>query len=169
MSRANRNLPFFFALIGLVAFAGISVAKQPEGKHHDQGKHQGQGAHHHNNGKDLVGAKIKTNGHHMIDTKGNVTASVEVRDGKIAGLQAKHATKGDLPVKKYKSSKQMVQVDPILGEGAPRMMTVQDQYLGTVYIGYSYYDDYGNEEIYWFPYDMILDGDTGAIEYVETV
>jgi len=27
-------------------------------------------------------------------------------------------------------------------------------------------DDFGNEEIYWFPYDMILDGDTGAVEYI---
>jgi hypothetical protein len=26
----------------------------------------------------------------------------------------------------------------------------------------------GNEEIYWFPYDMILDGDTGAVKYVPT-
>jgi hypothetical protein len=35
-----------------------------------------------------------------------------------------------------------------------------------VWIGYSYIDDYGNEVIYWFPYDMILDGATGAIDYV---
>jgi hypothetical protein len=27
-------------------------------------------------------------------------------------------------------------------------------------------DDYGDEQIYWYPYDMILDGDTGAVEYV---
>ena len=38
--------------------------------------------------------------------------------------------------------------------------------MGTVYIGYAYIDDDGNEEIYWFPYDMIVDGDTGAVEYV---
>ena len=25
---------------------------------------------------------------------------------------------------------------------------------------------YGDEVIYWFPYDMIYDGDTGAIEYI---
>ena len=40
------------------------------------------------------------------------------------------------------------------------------QDLGTVWIGYSYIDDYGYEVIYWFPYDMIYDGDTGAIEYI---
>jgi hypothetical protein len=38
--------------------------------------------------------------------------------------------------------------------------------LGTEWIGYSYVDDYGNEEIYWYPVEEIYDGDTGAIEYV---
>jgi len=42
----------------------------------------------------------------------------------------------------------------------------QDEYLGREWIGYSYVDDYGYEEIYWFPYDVIYDGDTGAIEWV---
>jgi hypothetical protein len=42
----------------------------------------------------------------------------------------------------------------------------QDMDMGTVYIGYSYVDDDGNEEIYWFPAEEILDGDTGAVEYV---
>jgi hypothetical protein len=46
--------------------------------------------------------------------------------------------------------------------------SAQDQDLGIVYIGYAYIDDDGNEEIYWFPEEMILDGDTGAIEYVPT-
>ena len=30
----------------------------------------------------------------------------------------------------------------------------------------AFIDDNGDEQIYWFPYEMILDGDTGAIEYV---
>jgi hypothetical protein len=29
-------------------------------------------------------------------------------------------------------------------------------------------DDNGDEEIYWFPEEMILDGDTGAEAYVPT-
>ena len=37
-----------------------------------------------------------------------------------------------------------------------------------MYIGYAYVDDGGNEEIYWLPEEMILDGDTGAIEYIPT-
>jgi hypothetical protein len=46
------------------------------------------------------------------------------------------------------------------------LMLAQTQYLGVTWIGYSYIDDYGDEVIYWFPYDMIYDGDTGAVEYV---
>jgi hypothetical protein len=55
------------------------------------------------------------------------------------------------------------------GSGHPmyasfRLAQMQD--LGEEYIGYSYVDDYGNEEIYWFPVEVIYDGDTGAVEYV---
>jgi hypothetical protein len=51
-------------------------------------------------------------------------------------------------------------------EGFQYASFLQEQYLGTVWIGYAYVDEYGDEEIYWFPYDLILDGDTGAIEYI---
>lgn len=75
------------------------------------------------------------------------------------------ANKGDVPVKKYKTDKKMA----LAGQGHYRNAAFpvpQDQYVGTTYIGYSYIDEYGVEQIYWFPYDMILDGDTGAITYV---
>jgi hypothetical protein len=42
----------------------------------------------------------------------------------------------------------------------------QYQDMGTVYIGYSYVDDNGEVETYWFPYDEVIDGDTGAVEYI---
>src|SRR5437762_8053468 len=111
---------------------------------------------HHHNGQQLLGEKIKTNGNHVIDKKGPFTTSVDVKGGKIAGLHVKHDKKGDVPVKKYKSDKKMTQLDRGVS-----LILVQDQYLGTTSIGYSYIDDYGDEEIYWFPYDMIIDGDTG--------
>lgn len=117
----------------------------------------------HKNGKDLLGDKIKVNGNHKVDQKGPHTVSVDVKDGKIAAFHVKHDKKGELPVKKYKTSKKMAQLDK--ARQSP-IVLVQYQYVGTTYIGYSYIDDYGYEEIYWYPYDMILDGDTGAIEYV---
>ena len=168
MIRNHRLLSFALVLAtGLLASASVAFADKPEDKpgHQENGKHQNdhQKKGHHQNGKQLLGEKIKTNGRHAIDQKGDVTASVEVKDGKIAGMHANHAKKGDLPVKKYKSTQKMAQADGF--NGAAHFMTVQE-YIGTTYIGYSYYDDYGDEQIYWFPYDMILDGDTGAIDYV---
>ena len=120
----------------------------------------------HNNGRKLLGEKLKKDGKHVVEKKGPHTVSFEVKDGKVAGMHVKHATKGELPVKKYKSKKNMVAKAADSGFITVAYVQVQDQYLGTTYIGYSYYDDFGDETVYWFPYDMILDGDTGAVEYV---
>ena len=119
----------------------------------------------HHNGQTLLGDKVKNNGHHVIHTKGAYTVSAEVRDGKVAGVHVKHSKNGDVPVKKYKTDKKMAQM---MGHQSPFQLAAFEpqQYIGTTYIGYSYIDEYGVEEIYWFPYDMILDGDTGAIVYV---
>ena len=119
--------------------------------------------HHHKSGKELLGDKIHANGQHVIDHHGKHTASVQVTNGKIAGLTVKHSDKGNVPVKKYKSKTKYA-----LNDGIQRvsLTLVQYQDIGTTYIGYSYVDDNGDEVIYWFPYEMILDGDTGAVDYV---
>ncbi len=49
---------------------------------------------------------------HKIHSKGDYTASVEVKDGKVAGMHVKHAKKGDLPVKKYKTNKKWLRARP---------------------------------------------------------
>jgi hypothetical protein len=66
-----------------------------------------------------------------------------------------------LPVKKYKTNKKMAQAGHIRYASY-----VQAQYMGVTWIGYSYIDEFGDEEIYWYPYDMVYDGDTGAVEYI---
>jgi hypothetical protein len=147
MIRAYRLLTAIIALIGVVALVGPAFAK---------------GQHHHS-GEQLLGSKIKTNGEHHIHKVGDHTVAVQVTNGKVAGLHVKHSKKGDVPVKKYKTKKKMAQTD---GIHYASLMLAQYQDLGTTYIGYSFIDDNGDEEIYWFPYEMILDGDTGAIEYV---
>jgi hypothetical protein len=84
-----------------------------------------------------------------------------VRNGKIATFKVQHETRGNIAVKKYKSRQKMASL-----EGAdPRSVPAQTD-VGTVYIAYAYVDDDGNEEYYWFPYAEILDGDTGAVDYV---
>src|SRR5437773_7614335 len=94
MNRIKHLLTAIVVIVGLFALGDAAIAAA-KAKHH--------------NGKDLLGEKIKTNGSHVLDKKGNYTASVEVKDGKIAGVHVKHAKKGDVPVKKYKTNKKMAQ------------------------------------------------------------
>ena len=150
----NRILRYFAAIaviLGVFAVGSVALAA-PKANHH--------------NGKDLLGEKVKANGQHVLHQKGHHTVSVEVKNGKIAGVHVKHAKKGDVPVKKYKTNKKMAQTG---GFQYASYQLAQAQSLGTIWIGYAYYDDYGDEVIYWFPYEMILDGDTGAIEYIPLV
>lgn len=156
-----------------LALAGGTALAQPKGKDHKE--HQQGGKQDkdkkpkkakHQNGKNLVGDKIKKNGQHKIHENGKHSAFVDVKDGKITGVKVKHAEKGDVPVKKYKTTKNPMTAAAASGFVPVSMMLAQQTYLGEIWIGYSYYDEWGEEVIYWFPYDMIYDGDTGAVEYV---
>ena len=162
MNPKRRLFTTSVALLGISAFVGGAIASD-KGKGKDKENDKGKGKANHKNGKELLGEKLKKNGKHVLEKKGANTASVDVKDGKITGVKVKHDKKGDVAVTKYKTSKKMAYVE---GLQFASMRLAQVQNLGTVYIGYAYYDEYGYEEIYWFPYDMIYDGDTGAIEYV---
>jgi len=151
MTRTYRLWTTVIAVTALVAFAGPGVAPALAK------------AHKHHSGQQMLGNKIKQNGDHVIDKVGEHTVSAKVTNGKIAGVNVKHSKKGDVPVKKYKTKKKMAQTD---GIHYASYTLAQYQDIGTTYIGYSFIDDFGDEQIYWFPYEMILDGDTGAIEYV---
>ena len=166
MARVHRYLVSVFAVICLIAMVGSADA---QGKGKGRGHERGKGKHHNHSGKQLLGEKIKTNGHHVLHRNGKYTASVDVKDGKIAGMDVKHSEKGNVPVKKYKTTKKMAartgESNGILF-ASNRSILPQVQDLGMTYIGYAYVDDYGDEYIYWFPYEMIYDGDTGAVEYI---
>jgi len=152
------------AALGVSAVAGGAIAAgKDDDKAKGGGKDKGKGKAKHKNGKQLLGDKIKKNGKHVLETSGANTVSVDVKDGKITGMKVKHSKKGELPVTKYKTTTKMASADVLQYAS---MQQVQLQQLGTVYIGFAYYDEYGYEEIYWYPYDMIYDGDTGAIEYI---
>ena len=193
MDRRHSILPLAFAALTL-AWAGLALADKPEkgakgkdqqqsqqdhdkgkgGKGHEQkqagqdGKGKGHGkakGHKSKNGKNLLGDKAKQNGKHKLEKKGAYTASVDVQNGKVKGMDVQHDTKGAVAVTKYKSKQKMASNQAAGGE--PRLMTVQDTYIDTIWIGYAYIDEYGYEEIYWFPVDMVMDGDTGAIWFEE--
>jgi len=159
MIRRLRTLATCFAILGLVV--GSATFAEPQGKGKGKAKE-----HKHVSGKNLLGDKIKTNGHHKLEDHGKFSSSVDVTNGKIAGVKVKHADKGDVPVTKYKSTKKMARV-PSNGLQFASTAYARDLYVDTIWIGYAYIDDYGYEIIYWFPIDLIIDGDTGAIEYYE--
>jgi hypothetical protein len=148
----NRVLAAIAIVFGLLAIGNVASAAAAKKQNH-------------HNGHQMVAAKLKTDGRHNIDKKGHYTAAVESKGGKIAKFHVVHDTKGEIPVKKYKTNKKMAQATGSHLTYASFAL-MQDTDMGTVYIGYSYVDDDGNEEIYWFPAEEILDGDTGAIEYV---
>jgi hypothetical protein len=119
---------------------------------------------HHHDAKSLV--RVKSDGRHDIDHHGKYTASVEMRHGKIHAMHVVHSEKGEIALKKYKTNKKMALNLPghVVYASFERAMLQED--LGTTYIGYSYIDDDGEEQIYWFPAEMIEDPYTGAIDYV---
>lgn len=151
-NRIERLFAATLVIFALFAIAGTAAAA-PKAKHHN-----------HHDAKAMLGEKLKTDGHHEIHKKGHYHTFVEVKGGKVAGVHVKHDTKGDIPVTKYKTHKKMAQARGHIVYASLRSVQMED--MGTVYIGYSYVDEYGEEEIYWFPYDMIVDGDTGAVEYI---
>jgi hypothetical protein len=161
-------LVIFGFVIGVTAFAAAEAQEHHEAKKKAQEHHESKPkAQNHHDAKRLVADKLKTDGRHEIHQKGKYHTSVEVRGGKIAGVHVNHETKGEIPVKKYKTHQKMVQAAPSHLVYASFLLG-QYQDMGTVYIGYSYVDEDGNEEIYWFPEEMIVDGETGAVEYVPT-
>jgi hypothetical protein len=143
----------------LVAFlipAVTLVGGQPKGRKHLAGM-------------DLLGNKIHQNGKHELHKVGEHTVSANVSNGKITGVAVNHRTKGPVQVTKYKTDKKMAQApSPYMAVStgmAAGATLAQLQYV-TVWVGYAFYDDYGDEYIYWFPVDAIYDGDTGAIWYI---
>jgi hypothetical protein len=148
-ARALRRLTMWMMTVTIFVFAMGAIAAPPAKK-----------PQHHNSGHALIADKLKTPGTYQIDRKGKHTVSADVKGGKISGFHVKHDTKGDIPVKKYKSKNKVASLD--LPEGS---MPAQTEVVW--YIAYGYWDeDAAIEEYYWFPYDDIYDGDAGAVEYV---
>lgn len=115
----------------------------------------------HHSGHAMIAPKLRVDGTHQLAKDGKDTVSADVKTAKIAAVHVKHETKGDIAVKKYKTHKKMALIDVPPADAIPTAEGEQD----AVWIGYSFIDDDGNEDYYWFPVDDILDGDSGAVEY----
>ena len=135
------------ASVGTMAFIGAAFA-----------------AHQHHAAHQLLGNKINTNGKHELHKRGDHTAHAHVVNKKISHVSVTHRTKGDVPVKKYKTSKKHFAAAET---GTLVQLASYQVAQGTiVYIGYAYTDDAGEQYIYWFPAEMIVDPYTGAVDYI---
>jgi hypothetical protein len=149
----RRNLHRLFTLVvalGLVMFVGVAEAKK-KSKHHD--------AH------GMTKQHLGKDGHHEIHKNGKHTASAEVKGGKIASFKVKHATKGDVALRKVKSKKKVAMLD-----GTPDQAQPADTVI-YAYDGYCYddLDDADAEVCYWYPVEVVIDDFTGAVEYVAPI
>src|SRR5215510_12366104 len=80
------------AVVGSIAFVGTASAK-----------------HNHHNGQQLVGNRLNTNGKHEVHKVGEHTVHVHIESKKVAGVSVTHRTKGNVAVKKYKTTRKMAQ------------------------------------------------------------
>jgi hypothetical protein len=135
--------------LGTTTFVGTACAK-----------------HQHHNGQQLVGNKINANGKHDLHKVGDHTVSIQVSNKKVAGLTVSHRTKGNVAVKKYKSSKKMAHGTDLGREADSDIQLAAYQIAQSiVYIGYAFSDGI-DEYIYWFPAEMVVDPFTGAVDYI---
>jgi hypothetical protein len=154
MIKRNRNrLTAIVVAFALFGFAVAAIAGGVVKKHNHHGGHS-----------KVSKAEFKKDGNHALEKNGKHAVSVDTKNGKITKFHAKHDTKGEVAVKKYKSHKKMAMLDndANASEGIPTQQVDE----GTVWIAYAYVDDDGNEEYYWYEAEEIFDGDTGAVDYV---
>lgn len=153
MLKAFKSLPaIVFLIAGLIVAGGAYAA--PKGGH---------GAHKHFAGHTLLGSKIGTDGKHEIHKVNGYTVHAHVSHKKVAQVSVT-GPKGAVAVKKYKSSKKMA-----MGESTDgllvRVASGDYAQVDSGYVGYAFTDGV-DTYIYWFPVDMIADGDAGAEVYV---
>jgi|SRR5437899_563481 len=141
------------ALVGSVVFVSTALAK-----------------HNHHNGQQLVGNRLNANGKHEIHKVGEHAVSVHIENKKVAGVSVTHRTKGNVAVKKYKTTRKMARGNEIDAPAEMNGSLVQPAGYqvaqgGIVYIGYSFSDGV-DEYVYWFPAEMVVDPFTGAVDYI---
>jgi uncharacterized protein YaiE (UPF0345 family) len=137
---SRRVLVSLAASIGIMVAGGMAFAKNQ----------------HHNNGHNLLGAKLNQNGKHEIGKAGNASVTAEVSNKKVVNMSA-----GSLPVRKVKSKKKMA-----VGLGSIQVAANGEiQLAQAVEVYYGYCFDAGLDEYcYWYPAVDVIVTDTW-VEY----
>ena len=132
--------------------------------------------HQHHAGHTLLGNKHLKDGKHELHKVGEHTVHVHVANKKVTNLTVTHRTKGNVAVKKFKTSKKVVQekgsTQVVEASGGHKIHFVaagndEVAQVTTVYYGYAFFDgtDY---IIYWFPAEYVV-VDATWVEYTEVI
>lgn len=144
------------ASVTSLAATGTVFAQKANQKEKKAKKHQ--------NGRQLVGDKIKQDGRHKVGKAGKSDVEVDVKAGKVAGLSAKHPQKGNLPVQKVKSKQKMADAAPgVILAAAGDMDRVQLAQNSDWYYAYWFEEDEA-DYYYWFTADEVY-VDSSWVEY----
>ena len=136
----RRALLSFVVSVGLLVAGGVALAKNQ----------------HHNNGHNLLGAKLNQNGKHEIGKVGNAAVTAEVSNKKVVNMSA-----GSLPVQKVKSKKKMAGLNIRLAANGEIQLA---QVVETYYYGYCF-DTGLDVYCYWYPAADVIVTDTW-VEYI---
>jgi hypothetical protein len=147
----KRRISFAVVAVAVCCLIAGAFAAAPVKKHDHHGGHS-----------KVSKAEFKKDGNHPLEKNGKHAVSVDTKNGKITKFHAKHDTKGEVAVKKYRSHKKMAELEGNASDGIPAQQVDE----GTVWVAYAYVDDDGNEEYYWYEAEEIYDGDTGCVDYV---
>ena len=135
----RRSLLILVVLMSLLALGGVALAKTQ----------------HHNDGHDLLGAKLDRNGKHEIDKIGLHAVTAEVNNKKVVNMAA-----GPLSVRKVKSRRKMAgfQFDEIkiAANGEIQIAQASDYY------GYCF-DATLDVYCYWYPASDVITADFWAV------
>lgn len=152
----------FAASMGGALAVPAEKGKEPAQERKEAPKPARARVHRHVYGMDLLGDKLASNGDQKLVVQGKFAISAYIRSGRIAELKVRHAEKGDVPVTKYVKKAERPGRSDVRLASLSRASLAQ---LVPMWIGYGYTDDESEETVFWFPIDVILDGDSGAIEY----
>jgi hypothetical protein len=136
------------ATLGLLVSAAVisNAVAEPAAKKKQQ---------HHKNGQGLAKGKLKQNGRHQIDKAGQASVSADVNSGKVTAMSASHPQKGNLPVRKVKSSKKMAEIDLPRVRLAANTEAIQLAQAEVYYYAWVF-DDGVDEYYYWYPADVVI-------------
>jgi hypothetical protein len=111
---------------------------------------------HHNNGHNLLGAKLNQNGKHEIGKIGNNAVLAEVNNKKVVNMSA-----GGLALRKVKSNKKMAGLEferiKVAAAGEIQIAQATD-----VYYGYCF-DSGVDVYCYWYPASDVIVTDTWVV------